>query len=258
MAYVINPDGTITTVPADYDRNGNLSIKKGYTFDEESGTQKQVSKSATPQGKSSNRTISGKLTGAKTPVKDTSSQKKVSKTIVLGESSSSSSKMVTLQLPVRNKKKTPLFISEAQINKFFINKIANHKELNHKDFQRIINTLSGKLAKHFNFCYREFLKVQQLYEKTTKKSVNKLKKTIGAKQSANNMFKPIPKTTSQQSGRKPKYGYARDRFGRVQERDSFNEEKRNEFYQANNSQKHYDYSSFDANDDNDGAYSNWE
>ena len=29
--------------------------------------------------------------------------------------------------------------------------------------------------------------------------------------------------------RHPVYGYARDRFGRVQERDSFNEDRRNEY-----------------------------
>ena len=58
--------------------------------------------------------------------------------------------------------------------------------------------------------------------------------------------------------RAPKYAYARDRYGRVQERDSFNEEKKNEFYNAQNQQKHYDYSSYDANDDNDGAYSDWD
>ena len=58
--------------------------------------------------------------------------------------------------------------------------------------------------------------------------------------------------------RAPKYAYARHRYGRVQERDSFNEEKRNEFYVAHNRQKNYDYSNYDANDDNDGAYSEWD
>lgn len=58
--------------------------------------------------------------------------------------------------------------------------------------------------------------------------------------------------------RAPKYAYARDRYGRVQERDSFNEDKGNEFYQAQNQQSNYDYSSYDANDDHDGAYSGWE
>ena len=60
------------------------------------------------------------------------------------------------------------------------------------------------------------------------------------------------------ASRKPKYGYARDRYGRVQERDSYNEDRRNEFYTASNSQKNYDYSSYDADDDHDGAYSEWE
>ena len=58
--------------------------------------------------------------------------------------------------------------------------------------------------------------------------------------------------------RAPKYAYARDRYGRVQERDSFSEDKRNEFYTAQNRQKNYDYSSYDANDDHDGAYNDWE
>ena len=60
------------------------------------------------------------------------------------------------------------------------------------------------------------------------------------------------------ASRKPQYGYARDRYGRVQERDSFNEERRNEFHQSQQHQKNYDYSNFDENDDHDGAYSNWE
>ena len=58
--------------------------------------------------------------------------------------------------------------------------------------------------------------------------------------------------------RPPKYGYARDYFGRVQERDSFNEEKKNEFKQAQNKQSRYDYSNYDAEDDHDGVYSGFE
>lgn len=58
--------------------------------------------------------------------------------------------------------------------------------------------------------------------------------------------------------RKPKYGYARDIFGRVQERDCYNEDLRNEFRAAQSHQMDYDYSSFDENDDHDGAYRDWE
>lgn len=64
--------------------------------------------------------------------------------------------------------------------------------------------------------------------------------------------------TNKKSGwgasRHPKYGYARDRYGRAQERDSFNEEGRNEFGQAQRYQSNYDYSSYDAEDDHDSYY----
>ena len=50
--------------------------------------------------------------------------------------------------------------------------------------------------------------------------------------------------------KKPKYGYARNRYGNVQERDSFNEERHNEIYQSEQRQQYYDYSSYDSEDDN--------
>ena len=59
-------------------------------------------------------------------------------------------------------------------------------------------------------------------------------------------------------GRAPKYGYARDYFGRVQERDRLDEDRRNEFAQRQRQQSRYDYSNYDANDDHDGDYSSWE
>lgn len=60
------------------------------------------------------------------------------------------------------------------------------------------------------------------------------------------------------ASRQPKYGYARDRYGRVQERDRLDEDRYNEFSQAQNHNKNYDYSDYDSNDDHDGAYSGWE
>ena len=59
------------------------------------------------------------------------------------------------------------------------------------------------------------------------------------------------------NGRKPKYGYARDIFGRVQQRDIFDDDKFNDFAQSQRQQSNYDYSNYDADDDNDGAYSSW-
>ena len=56
------------------------------------------------------------------------------------------------------------------------------------------------------------------------------------------------------ASRQPKYGYARDRYGRVQERDSFNEDRKNEFKLAQKQHQNYDYSSYDAEDDHDSYY----
>lgn len=46
--------------------------------------------------------------------------------------------------------------------------------------------------------------------------------------------------------RKPKYGYARDIFGRIQERDRFKEEV--------HENQIYDYSNYDREDDHDNVY----
>ncbi|MBO6248795.1 MAG: hypothetical protein J6N54_08310 [Bacteroidales bacterium] len=48
--------------------------------------------------------------------------------------------------------------------------------------------------------------------------------------------------------RKPKYGYARDIFGRIQERDRYKEET--------HEKPKYDYSSYDREDDHDNVYYN--
>jgi len=60
------------------------------------------------------------------------------------------------------------------------------------------------------------------------------------------------------ASRQPKYGYARDRYGRIQERDHYNEDRHNEFKRAQNNQRNYDYSDYDSNDDHDGAYNGWD
>lgn len=54
--------------------------------------------------------------------------------------------------------------------------------------------------------------------------------------------------------KKPKYGYARDYFGRIVERDVFDEERGNESWNARQRQNDYDYSSFDPEDDHDSYY----
>jgi hypothetical protein len=50
--------------------------------------------------------------------------------------------------------------------------------------------------------------------------------------------------------KKPIYGYARNRYGNILERDSYNEDLHNEIYQAEEMQRNYDYSLYDSEDDN--------
>lgn len=54
--------------------------------------------------------------------------------------------------------------------------------------------------------------------------------------------------------KKPKYGYARDYFGRIVEHDIFDEERGDENWNARKHQNYYDYSSFDPEDDHDSYY----
>ena len=268
MAYIINPDGTITTVPPEYDRNGTLSIKRGYNLNEESDPNEDVSKPALPNGRRRKQIFIVKKKVGKTSTQSTSSPKKESKTIVLGESPSTSYEGWASFQPVRRRKKRKTFTSPAsgirlesiaEIEKFFSNRIANRKGLTHEEFKRIRATLNVNLANYFTSCYMDSFAALSATVKSSEKSAKKRNKKKKAKQmqTMGTASSPSPEVPSCPPGRKPKYGYARDRFGRVQERDSFNEEKRNEFHQASNSQRQYDYSSYDANDDNDGAYSNW-
>lgn len=58
--------------------------------------------------------------------------------------------------------------------------------------------------------------------------------------------------------KKPKYGYARDYFGRVQKRDLYDEDRENEFAQSQRAQSNYDYSLYDREDDHDGGYEDYD
>lgn len=271
MAYVINPDGTITTVPADYDRNGNLSIKRGYTFEGEGGSPKKDVKPA-PANRRNKTPKSPNIPRKKNLIQSVSSdsgtQKKRPKTILLGEDSSSSDEDYRINDPTylrRNHFKSS--ISEVDIEKFFLKRRRNNRFITNKEYVEILTKLKGPIAAYFASCYREYIKDLGFFNTIPGGGSNKTKKEKkrkgGKKNKQQKQVNRQPDNTPVTApllhkGRKPKYGYARDRFGRVQERDSFNEEKGNEFHQARNSQRNYDYSSFDANDDHDGAYSNWE
>lgn len=260
MAFIINPDGTITMVEANYDRNGNLKPKIdstvlneqviSYNPNTESSTNRQKVASSAPKRK---RTVARAIP------------------------------------PSRQK----LFISKAEIDLFFKDRICSRKRISNEEYSKILLSLSGELRDYFVSRFLRYKGFRPSMDedfrdrKTFKKTKNK--KKAAKKKKEPHVIKQSDRSISIRTGfsigeiatfssankrtpdgdmvngrsllgasRKPKYGYARDRYGRVQERDIYNEERRNEFHTAQKHQRNYDYSSYDANDDHDGAYNGWE
>ena len=270
MAIIINPDGTVSTIETTHDQYGNLRPK----IDSEVMKEQEIhyNKNTLSETKENKGYIYP--TG--------SASKKHKKKVIIGR--------------VIPPKKQQLFISKAEINMFFKDRIASGKFVDTNEYKSIKSRLSEELGTFFASKYVYYLeKIKQINEleeamrRTTfnKPKVKKKKKkdklphqvkevkihhnshagfTIGEIAKLGSLKENY--TSSQdfevrtsnppRPARAPKYAYARDRYGRVQERDSFNEEKKNEFYSAQKRQSHYDYSSYDANDDHDGAYSDWD
>lgn len=271
MAIIINPDGTVSTIETTHDQYGNMRPK----IDSELMKEQEVHYN-----------------------KNTINETKENKGYVYptGTVSKKYKNKVNISRHIPPKKQLR-FISKAEIDMFFKDRISSSKIITKEEYARIILSLPEVLKDYFTSKflrykgYRPDTDDDFRKRKTFKKLKNKKKKnkaahvvhevsaiptarsaqvhsghTIGeiakfgslhAGPASSSDF-DVRTSTPPKPARAPKYAYARDRYGRVQERDSFNEEKRNEFYVAQNRQKNYDYSSYDANDDNDGAYNGWE
>jgi len=260
MAIVINPDGTVSTIETTYDQYGNIRPK----IDSELMREQEIHYNKNAQSKSSDK-------GNVYPVSSSSSEKTVSRPIPF---------------------KRQIFLTTSQVDRFFSKRIASGKWIGSKEFQRIKNTLATTLQIYFASKYehykeqinglneaikRKTFKKPKVKKKNKNKPSHQVKEvkvhhnnhasfTIGGiakfgylkENYASSQDIDVRTSNPPRPARAPKYAYARDRYGRVQERDSFNEERRNEFYTAQKRQNHYDYSSYDENDDHDGAYSDWE
>ena len=268
MAIVINPDGTVSTIETTHDQYGNLRPK----IDSEVMKEQEIHY---------NKNTISETKGKKGYVYPTSTVSKKYK------------HKVNISRPI-SPKKQKICISYTEIDMFFRDRFASRKYVDINEYERIKNTLPEDLKRYFASKYQyylDWLKPKKKRKKRTtfkkpkepqmttskKKEVHKDKVvknyhnshmgyTIGdiAKfgslkgEYASSSDFDVRTSNPPRPARPPKYAYARDRYGRVQERDSFNEEKKNEFYVAQNRQRNYDYSSYDSNDDNDGAYSDWE
>lgn len=262
MAIIINPDGTVSSIETTHDQYGNLKPK----IDSDTMLEQEIHYNK--------NTVSG--SSKKGYVYPTSSD--------AAESKAKNSEPDSIEQKD--------YITTYQVNRYFNKLLTSGKLLSPKQFQSIKDRIPKYLHDYFDAKYESYIeKIKKSVEtfkrkKSDKPKAKKIKKekkpltvkeavahhnshsghTIGdiAKFSslkenyASSQDFDVRTSNPPRPARAPKYAYARDRYGRVQERDSFNEEKKNEFYTAQNRQKNYDYSSYDANDDNDGAYSNWE
>ena len=248
MAFVVNPDGTITTVEADYDRNGNLRPKIPRSASEDFHMPVTgVSNSGVSRKEGKKR--KNKKVISTTPVVDNTPVSQTNKTI---------------EKPVESAIKKVRVITRQSVENFFERKKRLRQLVTNEEFLRATVTLKGLLLELF-------LAVKKSKKKQKSNPVIAHVNTVSNnhKSSANTIGNIAKFSTIKDSmadtdviynrtgfgaSNHPKYGYARDRFGRVQERDSHNDDKRNEFKQAQKSQSKYDYSSYDAEDDHDSYY----
>lgn len=288
---VINPDGTISE--AQYSHNQDGSISKIWYSDELNRSTSSSNNFFTR--KTAERSYST-TSYSRTKKKRKKGKQQVAPTKVdaEGENVSTSVKKdstTTIQVPV-----TGSIATKSEIDSFLANK-KKPKRIYPCDYGPIVNRITDiHLIDYFcRRCFELGIKImsdKKKSQKTSKESkkqnsqktkkaknpaktkgksnekVQEQKQTLNIKQHSNKSIWSNAKMSDEAkttmgkmitvASRKPKYGYARDRFGRVQKGDMFDEERTNEFRQAQNWQNHYDYSSYDANDDNDGAYNTWD
>ena len=261
MAYVINPDGTVDLVEVEWDSNGNLRPKRSPDDSQSSYKSKSLASSSYPTPQKTK----------KKKVHSSPANVNVSKDV---EANRTQKKQDAIE------RKKIRIITKQSIEKFFTKKKNLHQIVTHEDIMRASVVLKSSLLKYFMEKYEQYKEYclnmgwgakKTIIQKVKKKKKKKKNKIISPKNtnitSGNTIGDIVNLSTIKDSladsdvkytrsgkSRPPKYGYARDYFGRVQERDSFNEEKRNEFKQAQKGQSRYDYSSYDSEDDHDSYY----
>lgn len=256
MAIIINPDGTVSTIEVDHDAYGNIRPKMPQDIAEKPSEKPYVS----------------------------SSQKKG---VIYPRVQKKKKKKVVPSVSNQSQEKTKV-VTKQSIDRYFAYINSHHQRITEKEHIKTLTLLKDEVLDYYKRRYLEYqvahmpkpaniisTKPAEAKKKKKKNKQNKQqKKEKQAKQfiSRNSGF-TIAEIASFSSlkgalpgndiingrsiygaSRQPKYGYARDRYGRVQERDSFNEDRKNEFKLAQSQHKSYDYSSYDAEDDHDSYY----
>lgn len=283
MAIVINPDGTVSTVDVYYNRDGSIKgIKTPFSTDKD-----YIPKSSPaytiPRKKKKAKKRSNPSTPTINPKTENSSN-----VIVAPKPTTKQSTFITSSKKVKKEDKPnkpvveraaeapslkPYFSSIVEIDQYITDKKNKEQTIALSEYLKIRKSLPGALCNYFTSkCKAYFIYCKEMSKKMMETATAKKKKKNKNKKNKK-ISNGVPSTSRRIQAskadvdngssfggfiKKPKFGYARDKYGRVQERDSFNEEKKNEFFTAQNRQRNYDYSSYDANDDNDGAYGDWE
>ena len=124
MAYFINPDGTITTVEADYDRNGNLKPKINCEV------------------------LNDQVIQYNTNIIPEEQKSKATKNANINKKSK-----VTRIIPPKRQQR---FISIAEIELFFKDRIANNKRIDKDEYISITNALPKGLKEYFISRYQKY------------------------------------------------------------------------------------------------------
>ena len=254
MAFVINPDGTISPVDVVYDSTGGIKPKRivdGFGTSHNSVGSKAYSKgaSSTPVKKKKGKKKLNVLSGAVSYIKE-----KVGKISSKKDEPVANNASVAIQ-PTRTVKKK-IFQSKQEIDEYFVQRRKLRQVVHNEIRDFVLRTLSNDLSNYFTECFNKHNDYCQnmgwgrIGNEGQEEKDNKRTSIAGVRR----IRKGEQGKSKSGFSRHPVYGYARDRFGRVQERDSFNEDRRNEFKQAQRRQSYYDYSSFDGDSDHDNYY----
>lgn len=229
MAYVINPDGTIKLLAVEFDRFGNIRPKK--IIDE---INPSIAKN-TPQQVKKEKSPSENAISSSVPHSDVMEKK---------------DRPIVKYAPQTQEKKK-LFQTKEAIDEYFVQRKELHQIVHQEIFAYAVKHISSELSSYFIKCFYEHNDYCRKMGWISKEPEWKPKKK--RKEEA---FSPISSSSKERSAssRHPVYGYARDRYGRVQERDSFNEERKNEFRKSQSLQGKYDYSNYDRENDHDSYY----
>lgn len=265
MAIVINPDGTVSTIEVTHDAYGNIRPKMPQEITEKPDISSYPTKDVTsyqPKGVTYPRM-----------------KKKKHKKAALAAQHKSQDNVV----------KSTKVVTKQSIDRYFAFIKSHHQQIREKEYMETLCLLQGEVREYYEQCYLDYKiehspkpesanssKPGESKKKKKKKSKqkNQQKKETQAKQLISRSsgftiaeiasFSSLKGASSGNdiingqsiygASKHPKYGYARDRYGRVQERDSFNEDRKNEFKIAQSRHQNYDYSNYDAEDDHDSYY----